>query len=179
MPQVGKLFISQQHTLTVRAGSQSPGPAANYHLPASIGGKQPDGRKSDPPLWSFGGSVRNTLTGDGKGLFTPGAIYQTQASIGPQPEGKVPNSPRCGFGASTRDVRAKVFISQEHNEGAAPFVPTPGPAANYAIPQAVGPQVSTTPSREAARGLGICYPYLPVWTLHTPVHHSYCRPALS
>ena len=52
-----KLFISQEHTALATAGMHSPGPAI-IKLPPSIGGKQPDGRRKDPPSYSFGTGER-------------------------------------------------------------------------------------------------------------------------
>ena len=168
--QINKLFISQEHTLTILAGTQSPGPAC-YTLPKSvsakpqqpgtaqahanaqnktashllpslpcsqIGGKQPDGRKEDAPSYGFSTAARTQVE---PGQDGPGPVYKVRPSIGPCPDGKFANAPLYGFGASTREIRAKVFISQEHNLGVAPFVPTPGPAAPYALNPGIGNQV--------------------------------------
>lgn len=55
--QANKLFVSQAHTILATGGRDSPGPA-QYNLPPSVGGKQPDGKKPDPPVWGFGGADR-------------------------------------------------------------------------------------------------------------------------
>ena len=52
-----KVFVSQEHTALATAGMHSPGPAV-YLLPPSVGGKQPDGRRADPPSWGFGTNNR-------------------------------------------------------------------------------------------------------------------------
>jgi len=143
--QVKKLFISQQHTLTILAGTQGPGPA-KYNLPASVGGKQPDGRKKDPPTYSFGGAARTTIE---PGLDTPAAIYEMGSAVGasprgtPKPEGKIAQAPAYGFGAATREQAGKVFVSQEQTALAPPNVPTPGPAAPYNLAAAIGDQPSS------------------------------------
>ena len=108
-------------------------------LPCSqIGGKQPDGRKEDAPSYGFSTAARTQVE---PGQDGPGPVYKVRPSIGPCPDGKFANAPLYGFGASTREIRAKVFISQEHNLGVAPFVPTPGPAAPYALNPGIGNQV--------------------------------------
>lgn len=53
-----KVFVSQQHTTLATAGKGSPGPHAPYAVPASIGGKHPDGRRRDAPSYGFGSSKR-------------------------------------------------------------------------------------------------------------------------
>lgn len=121
-------------------GKISPGPA-KYLLPPSIGGKQPDGRKKDPPTWSLGArDVMHKGVTPEPGVEAPGPIYKVPAAVGPQPDGRIPNSPRYGLGASTRDTRALVFLGQEYQVGAAPNTPTPGPAALYYLDPGVGKQ---------------------------------------
>ena len=46
-------------------------PAAIYHLKPSVGGKQPDGRKADPPVWKFAKANR-FLYGYGRPEQKPG-----------------------------------------------------------------------------------------------------------
>lgn len=118
-----KVFVSQQHTLTVLAGSIGPGPA-QYTLPNSVGGRQPV--KADAPMWGFTTNKRAPVEA---GKDTPGPVYHIPPVVGPQPDGRFVNAPLFGFGASTRDVRSKVFISNEAMNGMPPNVPTPGPAA--------------------------------------------------
>ena len=107
--QVNKLFVSQEHTLIATGGHHSPGPAA-YALPASVGGKQPDGRKADPPVWRFSGAER--FSGYGKTEKKPGPDeYNLPASVGgQQPDGARENAPMYGFGSATRDQVRKLFI---------------------------------------------------------------------
>ena len=138
--QVNKLFISQEHTLTIQYGKESPGPA-KYMLPPSVGGKQPDGRKGDPPVWSFAKSPRKTMDDEEVSRRSPGMIYNIPAAVGPQPDGRIPNAPRYGMGASTRETRSKVYMTKELMEGGPPHFPTPGPAGTITLTPAIGKQV--------------------------------------
>ena len=135
---VKKVFVSQKHTLTVLHGSHSPGPA-KYLLPPSVGGKQPDGRKPDPPSYGFSSAARTPVEPGNDG---PGFVYKITPAVGPQPDSQIKNMPLYSFGASTREVRERVFISQEHNEGMPPSCPTPGPANSYQLDSALGKQNS-------------------------------------
>jgi hypothetical protein len=134
-----KVFVSHAHQKTDMYGLESPGPAG-YVLPPSVGGKQPDGRKHDPPSWSFSSAARTPVEPGG---HTPGPIYAIPAAVGPQPDGRLRNAPRYGLGASTREVRAKVFLGNDFQVGAAPNVPTPGPAGPYQQQVAMGKQVAS------------------------------------
>ena len=98
-----KVFVSQQHTITVKYGTNSPGPVHKLH--PSIGGKQPDGRKPDPPVWRFNKADRY-LYGYGTPMQKPGPTTYTMRPYEP--------SKAATFGVSTRDVARKVFISQQH-----------------------------------------------------------------
>ena len=69
------------------AGKESQGPAA-YTLPPSVGGKQPDGRKPDPPVWGFAKSPRVTMDDAEVGKRSPGPVYTIPATVGPQPDGR-------------------------------------------------------------------------------------------
>ena len=135
-----KLFVSNDHQKTDFYGVESPGPAG-YTLPPSVGGKQPDGRKNDPPNWTFSKSPRVTMDDQEVTKRSPGMVYNIPPAIGPQPDGRIPNAPRYGMGASTREVRSKVFMTKELMEGGPPNVPTPGPAGPYHLTPAIGKQV--------------------------------------
>ena len=69
--QANKLFISQQHTLTIMAGVESPAPA-QYTLKPSVGGKQPDGRMPDAPSYKIGSAARAT------GIYMPAPSIDAQ-----------------------------------------------------------------------------------------------------
>lgn len=134
------VFVSQEHQKTDFYGKASPGPAG-YVLPPSVGGKQPDGRKQDPPNWTFSKSPRVTMDDQEVTKRAPGPIYTIPATVGPQPNGRFANAPLFGFGASTREVKAKVFLGTEFMAGAPPNVATPGPAGPYRMNPGLGKQV--------------------------------------
>ena len=75
------VFISHQHTLTVRAGTQSPG--AVYNLPSTVGGKQPAIKEA--PSWKLKGRAR-----DPKSVLLTGEAYGKYAI--PQAHGKQPDA---------------------------------------------------------------------------------------
>lgn len=220
-----KVWISQEHTALATAGTQSPG--AVYTLPASVGGKQPDGRKPDPPVWIFGTAaarmqpsrvtanepgpaayhVRSAIgqkvalsrvrsepqftfaskarppidpgvTSPGPAGYTlkstlgkqdeskmlsgssfsitskpkpaeeqaaprspgPHAAYTLPQSIGKQPDSKKARAATPGFGSSTRDVRAKVYLTYEHEKS---FYGTQSTNKWYTLPSGLGKQVSS------------------------------------
>lgn len=136
--QANKVFVSQEHTLIAMGGHDSPGPAA-YLLPPSVGGKQPDGRKPDPPVWQMAVAHR-FLYGYGVPEKRPGPdTYNLPAAVG----GKQPNSakvdpPVWRFGTSTRAQARKVFVSPQHQVTDMYGMDTPGPAAYLLPPRCVG-----------------------------------------
>ena len=141
--QVNKLFISQQHTLTIMAGKGSPGPA-QYVLPPSVGGKQPDGRKPDPPVWGMGGAERFAYgycsrQERQRNSVAPGPFtYSKPSSVGgKQPDGRHADAPLYGFGSASRDQVNKLFISQQHTLTLMAGKGSPGPAG-YTLPPSVG-----------------------------------------
>lgn len=96
--QVNKVFVSNQHTLGIMYGTGSPGPA-RYQLPPSVGGKQPDGRKADPPNWVFGKAHRYSY-GYGKSEPRPEpGQYKLHPSVG----GKQPDSSRVSPTSCARE----------------------------------------------------------------------------
>lgn len=111
----GKVFLSQKHMALACAGKNSPGPAM-YQLPSSVGGKQPDGRRKDPPMWSFGGARRFKSHGpapakpDGHAGNNPGPGYYSNppASVGPQVLGRFESQPIRSFGKADREKIRKV-----------------------------------------------------------------------
>jgi hypothetical protein len=147
--QAGKVFVSQEHTALATAGTQSPGPAV-YLLPASVGGKQPDGRKADPPVWGFGTAQRfrpktAPQKPDGRHGNNPGPGYYgiPPASVGPQVLARFGSAPLVGFGTAERKNVRKVFISQEHQKTDLHGFDSPGPAAPYTLRSTVGKQESS------------------------------------
>lgn len=157
--QAGKVFVSQEHTALATAGTQSPGPAV-YLLPASVGGKQPDGRKADPPVWGFstapmmgfGTAERKNVRKvwisqehmrlDMHGMDSPGpaAKYEIKSTMGKQDHSTAETPPAWVFGSS---ARAPVEAG----------LASPGPSA-YTLPQSVGPQPDSRRPRSATPGFG-------------------------
>jgi hypothetical protein len=138
--QAGKLFVSQEHTSKALSRQISPGPARYTMLP-SIGGpklgKQPDGRKPDPPVWKFATADR-FLYGYGKseqrpdpGAYTPAALTGNKQSDSARQD-----APQWKIGTSTRAQARKVFISNKHQKSDL-VGNSPGPAA-YLLPATVG-----------------------------------------
>ena len=138
--QANKVFVSQEHTLIALGGSDSPGPAG-YILPPSVGGKQPNGKMADPPVWAFGTANRFQI---GKSEKKPGPDeYKMYPSIGGnQPDGARENAPEWGFGTATRDQINKLFISQEHTLTILAGTQSPGPAC-YTLPKSVSDRSSS------------------------------------
>lgn len=146
----GKVFVSQEHTALATAGKHSPGPAV-YLLPPSVGGKQPDGRKADPPVWGFGTGQRfrtkpkaakpDGHRGNNPG---PGAYGLPPASVGPQVLGRHQTEPLMGFGTAERKHVRKVWISQEHMKVDMHGMESPGPAAPYTLKSTLGKQDDST-----------------------------------
>lgn len=134
------------------AGKGSPGPAL-YTLPPSVGGKQPDGRKSDPPSWGFGTAQRFRPKSappkvDGHAGNNPGPNHYSNPppSVGPQVLAKFRTEPLPGFGTAERKNVRKVWISQEHQKTDMYGLNSPGPAT-YALKTTLGRQdESTIPS---------------------------------
>ena len=158
--QAGKLFVSQEHTQLATAGKGSPGPAM-YTLLAAVGGKQPDGRKSDPPSWGFGTAQRfrprtAPIKPDGRAGNNPGPGYYAPppASVGPQVLARLKSSPLVGFGTAERKNVRKVFISQAHQNTDLYGMGSPGPHATYQIPSTMGKQPHSTAENPPAWVIG-------------------------
>ena len=132
--QAQKLFLTQKHMELACAGRGSPGPAV-YTLPPSVGGKQPDGRRADPPMYGFGTAARfRTKAAAAKpdghrgNNPAPGAYASPPASVGPQVLGRFKTEPLMGFGTAERKDVKKVWISQEHMKIDMAGSQSPGPA---------------------------------------------------
>jgi hypothetical protein len=148
--QAGKVFVSQEHTALATAGKGSPGPAV-YTLPPSVGGKQPDGRRADPPAWGFGTAQRfrprtAPVKPDGHAGNNPGPGHYSAppASVGPQVLGRLKSEPLVGFGTAERKNVRKVFISQQHQKTDLYGMGSPGPAAAYTLKSTMGKQEHST-----------------------------------
>ena len=118
------------------AGMESPGPT-RYNLPSSIGGKQPDGRKKDPPVWSQAKAGR-FVHGYGKSEARPGpTAYNLPAVVGASDNPQATAEPKWRFGTSTREQGRKVYVSQQHTLTEVAGKLSPGPA-KYQLPTALG-----------------------------------------
>ena len=141
--QAGKVFVSQEHTALATAGSHSPGPAV-YLLPASVGGKQPDGRRPDPPVWRFG---RDERFRPGSAPGEPAPNHYTIPTLTGQPQklSKNASEPLFTFGTATRDQAGNASVPKD--QAKALFgTESPGPAAPYLATgdrQAIGKQVNS------------------------------------
>jgi len=133
---VKKVWISQAHQRTDMHGMGSPGPAT-YALKSTMG-KQDESVIPSPAAWVFGSAKRTDVE---PGKHSPGpAAYSLPQSVGPQPDSKKPRAATPGFGASTRDIRAMIYLGEEQGKSDC-GKQSPGPAANYHLVQAVGKQV--------------------------------------
>ena len=124
--QAQKLFLTQKHMELACAGRGSPGPAV-YTLPPSVGGKQPDGRRADPPMYGFGTASRFRPM-SAPNIPAPGHYSTPPASVGPQVLGRFRTEPQMGFGTAERKDVKKVWISQEHMKIDMAGSQSPGPA---------------------------------------------------
>ena len=111
--QAGKVFVSQEHTALATAGKGSPGPAV-YTLPPSVGGKQPDGRRADPPSWGFGTAQRfrprtAPVKPDGHAGNNPGPGHYSAppASVGPQVLGRLKSEHSLGSAQQSAKMSGK------------------------------------------------------------------------
>jgi len=129
-----KVFVSQQHTMTIRYGLLSPGPQTDsYTLPAAIGGRQP--AKPNKPSWKFGNG--NRMLNCGKLTQKPGYDHRKYDYLGSSiPDGAIPNAPSVTFGASTREIANQVYVSEKHTLSIRAGTQSPGPV--YILPASVG-----------------------------------------
>ena len=106
--QFGKLFVSREVSMAV-PGDISPG--AIYELKPSVGGKQSDGRKPDPPTWKFGTSSRFPKSSADE-VSKSQSRLELPGSIGRKPSAgqlsRVKSEPLFSFGKLTRDQNDKV-----------------------------------------------------------------------
>ena len=129
--------VSQEHTSLAMAGKTSLGPAA-YKLPPSVGGKQPDGRKANPPVWKFGTARARLLSNPPSFEGDRRPDYGPQPMLGPgQTLSRVRSEPAFGFGSAGRATAKKVFISSSHQRLDLYGMESPGPA-HYASQSTIG-----------------------------------------
>jgi len=117
----------------------SPGPA-RYKLPDSVGGKQPLGKMSDPPVWSFSKDKRAEpkLT-----ISSPGPVY---------------NPDDWWFGSGPHGIGPEYSLRASHRAPlemrATKQVIFPGP--QYKIPTCLGVQYESTKRSFGAGKISLC-----------------------
>ena len=120
--QMKNVFVSQQHTMTIRAGTQSPGPI--YDLPKTVGGKQPNARVRDTPSYTIAGKARTPV--DARGCKAPGPIYHLPKTVG----GKQPDAAHRSEPSWTIASKSRTPVDAG--------ISSPGPI--YNLPSASGRQ---------------------------------------
>ena len=155
--QQAKVFVSQEHA-ALQGTSASPGPAV-YTQRASVG-PQVSGALESSPLWTFGTEDRWAAEARQNGMSkyavaVPGAgTYNLIPCIGErQLESKTATMPAFGFGSSSRDDQAKVFISEEMDKVRNYGRGSPGPAS-FMLNPSVGKQVLSEKAAQPSWVLG-------------------------
>lgn len=133
-------------------GTESPGPHAPYVVGVGAIGKQVNSKYGTTPKFSI--SSRLQMPQDDISGRSPGPMYAVPASVGPQTESYKARGATPDFGSSTRDVRARVFISREHSSKGVHGRDTPGPAAPYFISGSLGKQISSKTSTRPSSAFG-------------------------
>ena len=121
-----KVFLSAEQA-KVFFGLESPGPAA-YKVLSGVGA-QTSSRNRTAPGYSIPKEQRLKYDYVERAKRLPGAgLYDRPGAVGPQVEATKATRPTVGFGTSTRDHAAKVFLGDEQ---AKVFygMESPGPAA--------------------------------------------------
>ena len=137
---VAKVYVTEEHNKAL-FGINSPGPA--YVALTDAVGKQILSKNESQPGWVMGKSERFTYDHVKRAAGTPSpGSYDVTAAIGPQNSSTKPSTPRFGFGTSTRDHAAKVYISSEH-EKVTGGRDAPGPGA-YPIGSMTGAQIRSS-----------------------------------
>ena len=143
-----QVFINNELSLGRQFGQASPGPAVGYKLPQSIGTKQPDGRRADPPQWAFSRALRFPVSHFANDPAPNKYTLPSSISGGkPQVLSRVRSEPSFGFGTCNREVVRKVFISDRHQRQDMFGRQSPGPAAPYEVQSAGGVSKPQTLSR--------------------------------
>lgn len=142
---MNKVFVTSEHAKAMY-GKESPGPV--YDTKSSLG-KQESSKNNSSPLFSFGTADRFAKPAGTVPTKTavPGpGTYGQPSSIGKQGDSTKQTAEQAGFGSSTRAMKEKVFLSEEHaktNFGEC----SPGPAV-YNMKNACGKQADS--KRETA-----------------------------
>jgi hypothetical protein len=126
---VQTVYISEDHSNSMLAG-RSTKTVPFYSSPTAVG-KQLSSVKSTEPSWVFGKNKRfqdPELNAKAK-IPAPGAHGErVRTGMGPQLLSAFPSAPLPGFGTSTRDHAAKLFMSPAHEKTKSYGKGSPGPA---------------------------------------------------
>lgn len=146
-----KVYVDQEHS-AVGYGKASPGPCT-YMLNPAVG-KQvlsygPSGfarsvKNGSQPTWVFGKAER-LMVAKSTNMPGPGA-YEIATAVGVQASSTKRSLPRFGFGTSTRENVAKVYISAEHEKVMPGGRDVPGPG-QYPAQNMTGSRIAS--SRQA------------------------------
>ena len=104
-----------------------------------VGGKQPDGRKEDPPTWVIGTDKRFHYEKEGHATPAPNAYGMPPSGLGRQVAGRYHTQPFATFCTSGRTHMRKVWISQEHQKIDMHGSDSPGPVV-YQLKTTMGKQ---------------------------------------
>ena len=152
-----KVFVSQEHAALAASSSCSPGPV--YDQRPAIG-PQVNGAMTSAPRYGFGTSDREDAAKvyisaehekfSGGGTAPGPGTYPVKSLTGVlSMDSAKTNLPRYGFGSSTRDHQAKVFVSAESSKTADYGKASPGPYLNPGVGTKV---LSSGPSPYASGG---------------------------
>lgn len=151
---VERVFVSNEHNKSL-FGTHSPGPCS-YNHKGSIGKQDVsrlNGMSATQPSWAFGSTKRFQYDHVKRAINSPGpGSYALGQSVGVQSLSTRQSAPIAGFGSSTREHTAKVYMSPEHekmNHG----MGSPGPCT-YTLQQSVGVQRLSKDHSSASWGFG-------------------------
>jgi len=148
---VQKVYLSDKHSMSQFQGHISPGPAG-YSLKGALG-KQDGSNDITQPSWVFGSNQRfrdPDLERAGK-LPSPDK-YTKPSGVGLQSDSTKRSAPLPGFGTSTRENAAKVFLTPAHEKVNFGKV-SPGPLS-YTLTPGVGKQVASGKRESPSFGFG-------------------------
>jgi hypothetical protein len=150
--QMERVFISEEHNKSM-FGKHSPGPCS-YTLKGAMGKQDAsrlNGNAATQPAWAFGSTKRFQYDHVKRAMNSPGpGSYAMTASVGKQSTRE--SAPIFGFGSSTRENQAKVYMSPEHEKGNFGRG-SPGPCT-YTLQQSVGTQRLSKDHSSASWGFG-------------------------
>lgn len=120
-----KLFISAEHQKDLY-GRNTPGPTTAVDLGA-YGRQVPSTRRSSPSWGLHGPKNRFNERPTSAGFKVPGPqAYGLRSGVGTQLDSRKPSSPARGFGSSTREQQARVYLGKHDHSTHGRL--SPGPA---------------------------------------------------